>query len=230
MYEVVQFELVNLASIESPEPLAHVIEESAQFLLVVGSDDRASSLPRGLVCARTVTRLRITHVSDRTLRGRVAAVVKKRHLPHARYWLLTTLCKEPASTTLRPMSMREPPRWDESMPKRRVYLVVLAAGLLIAAVCLTVLQVALARQKTDAAERLNAACQDNQARAYGASLRVRDSSVPEAAAIEAARVYVKEVRQTPGCFAAEVRSDVDAVEQAVKAGERPRPEYPKFSA
>lgn len=61
MYEVVQFELVDLASIESREPVAHMIEQSAQFLLVVGSDNRASSLPRGLVYARTVTRPRLTH-------------------------------------------------------------------------------------------------------------------------------------------------------------------------
>ena len=59
-------ELVDLASIESHEPLAHMIEQSAQLLLVVGSDDRASSLPRGLVCARTVTRPRLTH--DPTVR------------------------------------------------------------------------------------------------------------------------------------------------------------------
>lgn len=56
---------------------------------------------------------------------------------------------------------------------------------------------------------------------------MNDTNTLDAAAIEAAQPYVKEVRQAPVCFASNVRADVDAVELVLKAGQRPRPEYPK---
>jgi hypothetical protein len=119
------------------------------------------------------------------------------------------------------------PRWEDTVSRRRARLMVVLAALLTAAVAFIGWSIALDRVQDEADERLNAACQDNQGRAYAAAQRVNDTSVPKAAALEAAQEYVREVREAPVCFADNVRADVAAVERAVKAGARPRPEYPK---
>ena len=121
------------------------------------------------------------------------------------------------------------PRGGNRVPRLGVPGAAAVAALATAAVALVVASVVLDQQEEQAAERLNDACQDNQGRAYEAALRVRDTTVSDAAATEAAREYVKEVRQAPVCFAENVRDDAEAVELVLKAGERPQPEYPKFT-
>lgn len=89
-----------------------------------------------------------------------------------------------------------------------------------------VLGVVLERRADAAAARLNAACQDNQQRAYTAAQRVNSDGISESAAVTAANEYLREVRLTPECFNANVEADADAVARAIKGGGRPAPEYP----
>lgn len=123
------------------------------------------------------------------------------------------------------MSIREVPRWEDTVPRRRARVMAVVA-VVVGALTGGASGVVLERRANGADTRLNAACQDNQARAYGAALRANDTSASEAEAVAAGREYVKEVRLTPECFEANVQADAEAVARAIKGGGRPNPKYP----
>lgn len=126
------------------------------------------------------------------------------------------------------MTVREPAPWRPTVSRRSALLIAIAAATAAAAVAAVVAVAASDRQRDEAAESLNAACQDNQSRAYRAAERARSEGTADAAAMTAALEYVKEVRVTPECFTAQVRADAESVDDAIKGGVRPRPEYPKY--
>lgn len=126
------------------------------------------------------------------------------------------------------MTVREPTPWRPTVSRRSALLMAVAAATAAAAAAAVVAVAAADRQLDEAPESLNAACQDNQSRAYEAAERARSESTTDAAAMTAAQKYVKEVRVTPECFTAQVRADAEAVDDAIKGGGRPRPEYPKY--
>ena len=120
------------------------------------------------------------------------------------------------------------PRWEDTVPRRRVRIAAVIAVVVTASVVALAYGALLQHRSEQAAQRLNAACQDNQQRAWAAAERVRDAAASDEAALNAAREYVKEVRTTPVCFAAGVLADVASVERAMKSGRRPAPQYPKY--
>ena len=125
------------------------------------------------------------------------------------------------------MSMRDAPRWEDTVPRRQARLTAVAVAVVASALTALALGVVLDRRADAAAARLNAACQDNLTRAFAAAQRARTAGVSEPAAAAAGNEYVKEVRLTPECFSASVAADADAVARAIKGGGRPAPEYPK---
>ena len=120
------------------------------------------------------------------------------------------------------------PRWEDTVPRRRVRIAAIIAVVVTASLVALVYGGLAQHRSEQAAQRLNAACQDNQQRAWAAAERVRGAKALDAAALDAAREYVKEIRTTPVCFAEGVLADAADVEQAVRSGQRPRPQYPKY--
>lgn len=125
------------------------------------------------------------------------------------------------------MSMRDAPRWEDTVPRRQARLTAVVVAVVVCALTALTFGVVLDRRADAAAARLNAACQDNQQRAYSAAQRARVAGVSEPAAAAAGNEYVKEVRLTPECFNENVEADAEAVARTIKSGGRPAPEYPK---
>lgn len=125
------------------------------------------------------------------------------------------------------MSMREAPRWEDTVPRRQARVLAVVVAVVLCALTAAAFGVVLERRADAAAARLNAACQDNQQRAYAAAQRVNSEGNSESAAVRAANEYVREVREVPECFSANVEADVEAVARAIKGGARPVPKFPK---
>lgn len=85
-------------------------------------------------------------------------------------------------------------------------------------VCVTLLCLAACAQN----HATDFACSDARSRAFGAADQSKAAGASPAEARQQVRVFVKEVRDVPSCFAATVRREAEAADAALQRGELPR--------
>lgn len=106
MDEVVELKRIDLATIESREPVADALEQLAQVLLVVFADDLACGAPPRALCASTSVRVVTAHGPHATPKSTIVAT---QQLPVPRRPAATSASGEPPGHPVRTVGQRLSP-------------------------------------------------------------------------------------------------------------------------